>query len=450
LPRHNLDFFIFLGDVIYETASGRPPTVSPTVPNLTPASTAGEAQTALAAYNQKYRENISGVSETGAMISGGPRSLASMFAATGRYTLLDNHELGNASLQSGGAPSTLMSPRNPVATPEFDFNVTDTFVNKTVAFLTVEKAYFNYHPTRIDIVGTPMSGLTIVGPTVNAPGDTRLHGTARNYFAQRWGKHALYIQTDDRSYRDARLGTEAGRDPPATDPRGDHPKRTMLGVTQSEWLRQTLRESTATWKFVAISSPIDMVGAPANGEPQDQKSWYGGYRAERDALLKFIADNAIGHVVFLATDDHVTRISRLQYNPGSGPPKLVPGAFQIVTGPIGAGGPDAITHHDIQTILAKVTPRTESQAALGQPVDGLSGLPGLSNVHREFDPDADRKRAPVDFLSPDTFGYAVLSVDATGTLTVSVLGVPSYLPNENFTKRPEPEHEILSFQVKAR
>lgn len=41
----------------------------------------------------------------------------------------------------------------------------------------------------------------------------------------------------------------------------------------------------------------------------------GGYRAERNELLKYIADHRIHNVVFLATDDHQNRINELLYSP---------------------------------------------------------------------------------------------------------------------------------------
>jgi len=48
------------------------------------------------------------------------------------------------------------------------------------------------------------------------------------------------------------------------------------------------QKDVIAWNFVAISSPIDQVG----GAPlQDGKSWWGGYRSERNRPLKFIADN---------------------------------------------------------------------------------------------------------------------------------------------------------------
>ena len=145
----------------------------------------------------------------------------------------------------------------------------------------------------------------------------RSDGTPQLYFAQQWGANCIYIQTDDRSYRDIRLA-KPGNSGPIDDigPRADNPNRTMLGATQLQWLKSTLEQAQRDgipWKFVAISSPIDEVGKASatgklsDGQPDrsqspDGKSWWGGYRSERNQLLKFIADNHIEHVVFLTTD----------------------------------------------------------------------------------------------------------------------------------------------------
>ena len=108
--------------------------------------------TALTAYNQKYLNNVLGVDPTGHPSSVGQQSLQPMFAATASYTLLDNHELGNRSLQSGGAP-----PNAPQGTPDpaFDVNNTGTYNNKTLAFQTIEKSYLDYHPARAAITRAP-------------------------------------------------------------------------------------------------------------------------------------------------------------------------------------------------------------------------------------------------------------------------------------------------------
>jgi hypothetical protein len=96
----------------------------------------------------------------------GQQSLQLLLAPTGTYTLLDNHELGNRSLQSGGAP-----PGAPQGStdPIFDVNRTGSYNNKTLAFQTIEKSYLDYHPTRFFIIGSPATGYTLAGPHVTAP-----------------------------------------------------------------------------------------------------------------------------------------------------------------------------------------------------------------------------------------------------------------------------------------
>lgn len=84
----NLDYFVFIGDTIYESASqGSPAAVDPfTNPTQ-----------ALADYRRKYLENIKPVKP------GGFSSLQDLFAAQGNYTLLDNHELGNSQFSSSSS-----------------------------------------------------------------------------------------------------------------------------------------------------------------------------------------------------------------------------------------------------------------------------------------------------------------------------------------------------------
>ena len=102
-----------------------------------------------------------------------------------------------------------------------------------------------------------------------------------------------------------------------------------------------------------MSDPVDQIG-PIGSGADSGKSYMGGYRAERNALLKFIADHHITNVVFLATDDHQNRINEVTYSP-TGQTGLqstyvkVPFCFSIVAGPLGATGPDAITDHSFAT-----------------------------------------------------------------------------------------------------
>jgi len=77
---------------------------------------------------------------------------------------------------------------------------------------------------------------------VVAPGDSRSHGTPLQYFAQQEGKNAIYIQLDDRTYRDARLGTTGGADDVSSN-RRVNPNRAMLGTTQLAWAEKALLDA---------------------------------------------------------------------------------------------------------------------------------------------------------------------------------------------------------------
>jgi phosphodiesterase/alkaline phosphatase D-like protein len=440
------DYFVWLGDTMYETASGQgTPNFSPAVSN-TPT---------LSDYWAKYRQQLQPV------FTGPYAGLQNFFDSTGHYTLLDNHETGNREFQSGGAPAG--APFN-TTNPAFDVNTTGTYMNQTAGFQVLEQAYTDYQPIRQQVV--------------SAPDDPRSDGTQQLYFAQQWGANSIFFNLDDRSYRDIRLrtGPTGGSDDNGV--RADNSGRTMLGATQLQWFEQSLlaaQEQGIVWKIVAISSPIDQIGpiggsftltnGPDNGPgtysttvSDGGKSWMGGYRAERNAMLKFIADNQIDHVIFLTTDDHQLRINELGYFTqfdASGMPiqssyTRVPGVMQILDGPIGATGPDLITDHSFANIQTLAHNYATQQMMRGIDPIGLDpAFPGLTNVWREGDPTAATDPKPFDFYSPDTFNYAVFDLSADGsTLTVTVKGIDSYASNTF----PQPGaanvvRQILQFQI---
>jgi phosphodiesterase/alkaline phosphatase D-like protein len=437
----SFDYFVWLGDTIYETASG-PPNDSPAVSN-TPA---------LADYWRKYREQFIPVT------SGPYPGLQNFFSSTGHYTLLDNHELGNRQFINGGAAAN--APFN-TTDPSFDVNTTGTYMHGTGGFQVLEQAYSDYQPIRVD--------------TVNAPNDPRSNGTQKLYFSQQWGANAIFFNLDDRTNRDIRLRNASGDD---NGVRADNPNRTMLGTTELQWFEQALLVAQAqgiVWKFVAVSSPMDQMGPiggsftitnGVNNAPNTYstsitdggKSWMGGYRPERNALLKFIADNHITHVVFLSTDDHQVRINELGYftqfdannTPIQSSYVRVPGVFHVVAGPIGATGPDGITDHSFGNVQTLAQNFVAQQTARGIDPIGLDpSFPGLHQVVREGDPSADLLRQGFDFYSPDTFNYATLEVGACPTLSVAIYGINSYAVN-TFPQTPtSPVREILSFKVDA-
>ncbi len=422
LPELNLDYFIFLGDTMYETKTKLSPATADPFDNSTQA---------LADYRRKYRENLEAVTP------GGFSSLQPLYAAQGNYTLLDNHELGNKQFINGGAPAGIPLGKGADATKaDYDINTTGTFINKTEGFKALLQAYNDYQPVREKVI--------------SAPNDPRTDQSQQLYFSQQWGANSIFINVDDRSYRDIRLKTASGADDTGT--RADNPKRTMLGKTQLNWLKSTLKKaqtSGTTWKIVAISSPID-VGGEDNG-----KTWIGGYRSERNEILKFIADNQIKNVVFLSTDDHQNRVNELTYLTSPNDPSSmtrVPNTFTIVAGPIGAGGPDQITDHSFSNIKLLSDKLVTEQKAKGMDLLGLDPkFPGLQKVFRESDPDANNLRQPVDFYSPDTFNYATLDISADGKmLAVNIYGINSYAA-DTFPSEQQAGlvRRILGFEVKA-
>ncbi|HND52697.1 MAG TPA: alkaline phosphatase D family protein, partial [Pirellulaceae bacterium] len=440
----NFDYFVWLGDTIYETKSGdATPNSSPSVDLATPRATE---------YWRKYREQFLPVT------TGSYAGLSDFYRSSGHYTLLDNHELGNRQYINGGAPAN--APSN-TTDPSFDVNTSGTYMHNTPGFKTLEQAYTDYQPIRVE--------------KVVAPNDPRSDGTQKLYNAQPWGASSVFINLDDRTNRDIRLRNSSGDD---TGVRADNPNRTMLGATELQWFQQQLLAAQAAgvnWKIVAVSSPIDQT-APIGGSfsvtngvgntantyatsiSDGGKSWIGGYRAERNALLKFIADNRIDHVVFMSTDDHQLRINELGYftqfdsngTPIQSSYVRVPGALSIVAGPIGATGPDLLTDHSFANIQTLAQNVYNQQSTLGIDPVGLDpAFPGLKNVTREGDATANATRSSVDFFSPDTFNYAALNVSADGTtLTVAIKGVNSYATN-SFPQPSgaNPVRDILSFQI---
>src|SRR6185295_4180665 len=123
-------------------------------------------------------------------------------------------------------------------------------------------------------------------------------------------------------------------------------------------------------------SPIDQIGAIGSGA-DGGKSWIGGYRAERNALLKFIDDNHIDHVVFFSTDDHLLRVNEVGYftqfttnslgfqTPVQSSYTRVPGALSVIAGPIGATGPETVTDHSFANIKSLADALVATQTAAG-------------------------------------------------------------------------------------
>ena len=156
IAAQNFDFFTFLGDTIYETATSVSPAAAD--PFLDPTQ-------ALADYQRKYLEQLEPVNP------GGFSGLQSFFASQANYTLLDNHELGNKQFQSGGAPAGSPAGRGvDNSDPSNDVNTTGTFMHNTPGYQAMLQAFDNFQPVREQ--------------TIAAPDDPRTDRTQQMYFAQ--------------------------------------------------------------------------------------------------------------------------------------------------------------------------------------------------------------------------------------------------------------------------
>src|SRR6266550_8418302 len=194
VPAKNLDFFMFDGDTEYETsASIGSPAVHSTgnIPDPTVLIATATDSQLFTDFSRKYREQFLPVNV------GGQNCFQPFFAGQGNYTAYDNHELGNKQYINGGAPAGGPVGSTTGSAP-FDFStgagvdarvssndVTPNdgsvpFMNKSGGFQTLQQVFENYQPIS-------ERGL------INVPSDPRTNGTRQLYFAQQWGRNAIFI-----------------------------------------------------------------------------------------------------------------------------------------------------------------------------------------------------------------------------------------------------------------
>lgn len=112
---------------------------------------------------------------------------------------------------------------------------------------------------------------------------------------------ADFFLLDSRSYRDANVNWDPN--PTTLQP------KTMLGADQLAWLKQSLVDSEATWKFIVSSVPLSYPTGFPQPQVDGRDGWANysepsGYETELMQLLYFIESHAIQNVVFLAGDTH--------------------------------------------------------------------------------------------------------------------------------------------------
>ncbi len=353
-----LDFVVFLGDFIYETVGakfqlgidesfqpmplvdrgGQPRSPDPLPDGADTPNDTGKHAVTLADYRHLYKQYLRD---------------PHLQAARARWPFVciwDDHEFTNDCWQTQANYISNSSNDEPAQKRKVASN----------------QAWFEYVPAQL----TGASGVTGVaqhakdfasasvtdamyGATqvdadneVTEPNNVSALATLTIFRSFRFGKHLELVLTDERSYRsdhaipeDVSFGspfffdprnavpyemtvamdqgrTAGGGNPPATfygfydNTRKMSPPGTMLGPTQKQWWKDTIKGSTATWKVwgneVTLLRMLADTGKTGLLEWDllvSQDAW-DGYGTERGELMKYLTDNAIRNVVSISGDLH--------------------------------------------------------------------------------------------------------------------------------------------------
>ena len=281
----------------------------------------------------------------------------------------------------------------------------------------------------------------IADRTWGAGADARTAGEADLYRAQSYGSDGILISLDARSFRDAEIAGWNGTagDAPRFLGEAFTPGRTMLGQTQFDRLKQDLLDANAQgirWKFVNLPEPVQNFG------PAQAQDRYEGYAAERSALLKFIDDNDIENVVFVAADIHGTTVNNLTYQTSPVGPQIALPSFEVTTGSVAFDAPFGPTVVQLANQLGLLTkaqadayatlPAAQREAFFQNVVntqidsfgyDRLGLVDNLAQAQGIFD----AKLTTGTWTATTTFGWTQFDVDATtGALTVQTWGIAPY------------------------
>lgn len=138
------------------------------------------------------------------------------------------------------------------------------------------------------------------------------------------GKHLELFILDERSYR-------------GPNTQNSEPFLEMLGTEQFEWLKQSLKASSATWKVISTDDPLSIV----TGGEDDYDAWAQsdskvlGREAQLRDLLSFIKAEGIKNVVYITADVHFP--AAISYQPSRAVFQDFSPFWEFVIGPINAG-----------------------------------------------------------------------------------------------------------------
>ena len=410
----NLKFFVELGDTIYADYA------SPAVRN---ADGSEKAQaTTLEDYRNKHSEVYSS--------RFGQNYWADLRASTSVVATIDDHEVIN-DFQGGQQVSTLSTANQAL------YGATTGLVNDSPLYDRGLQSFQEYNPIQDQFYG--------------ATGDDRTAGERKLYRANTYGSDAVNIVLDARSFRDpgltgvtnladqVQVGTFLAQ--------SFNPARTFLGRVQVEDLKRDLLQAQkdgVTWKFINLPEPVQNIGVFGASDR------YEGYAAERTEILKFINENKINNVVFIAADIHGTLVNNLTYQLGVGQPQIATNAFEVSTGSVAFDAPFGPTVAQLAVGVGLLTPQQKAfydslpvaNDADSAPNDrddfiksvvnnGLTPLGydplGLNDNLAQANGLIKAKLLQGDYVALETYGWTEFNIDAqTQKLTVTTYGIKPY------------------------
>lgn len=413
----DLAFFVEHGDTIYADYP------SPAVPNP-------QAIT-LEDYRAKHAEVYSDRFNT--------NTWSDLRASTVIYATIDDHEVID---DFSGGETIDSDPRLLEAFPGDDPNA---LVNDSTLFENGLQAFQDYNPIRDEFYGET--------------GDERTANERKLYRSNTFGSDAATFVLDTRSFRDAPLVA-----PDITNPadvgrflvESTTLDRPFLGEPQLEDLKADLLAAQTegiTWKFVMVPEPIQELGVYSVDA-------FDGYAKEHTEILKFVEENGIDNVVFIAADIHGTFVNNLTYADVVGGPRTAADVWEITTGSVAFDPPYGPAVIDFATLTGLIPPEQRAfydvlpvapdtddvindkddflkaafqNLAIGpggyDPIGLNTNLTTEQGLIGSFDVEANLLQG--DYVAAHIFGWTQFDIDPeTQVLTVTTYGIEAYTEAE--------------------
>jgi alkaline phosphatase D len=186
----------------------------------------------------------------------------------------------------------------------------------------------NYTKSDVHKAGFPNLVRTGIATFFNfSPIEKNTEEPTRIYRSFNWGKDLDLFILDAHTYR----SRSEIPDTPDND-------KTLLGIQQLKWLEQGLLNSKATWKVVSTDVPITIPncfnnrGLGCDNWATNSTSNNETFVRERASFLKFLDDNNIKNVVFVATDVHFAANVRVVQDFNGDGDNLI--FYELVSGPL--------------------------------------------------------------------------------------------------------------------